>query len=92
MSRKISATPSRRILGAILIGRKARCRADSPLSPGGDIPIPEGGIERIKIFRSHNGPGFVRAEPGGRKKNDPEACLAHGRDEARPRHGYTIAK
>ncbi len=30
------------------------------------------------------GPGFVRAEPVGHKRADSEACLAHGRDEARP--------
>lgn len=35
-------------------------------------------LERIKKCRSYNGSGFVRAEPGGHKWDDPEACLVHG--------------
>lgn len=30
------------------------------------------------------GSGFVRGGAGGREKDEPEACLARGRDEARP--------
>ncbi len=44
-------------------------------------------IERIKKYRAAlGGPGFVRAEPEGHKRDAPGACLAHGRDEARPSH------
>ena len=30
------------------------------------------------------GPGFVRDEPEGHRRDSLETCLAHGRDEARP--------
>ena len=40
---------------------------------------------RRKEKRRLPGPGFVRAKPGGHKRDDPEARHAHGRDEARSR-------